>query len=76
MIRQHLEFLQSSGEFEQRHKRMVKTHVLSIAHDLVNSATNRQCESDDLLDRVVKKELAPHAAGRMLLARLVNSAVR
>lgn len=69
---EHLKFLKSSGEFEQRRKRMVKAHVLNIAHDLVSEATSRECESDDLLERVVRRELAPHAAGRALLARLVS----
>jgi LAO/AO transport system kinase len=71
-MRKHLRFLKSSGEFEQRRKRMVKAHVLSIAHDLVSEATNQECESADLLERVVRRELAPHAAGRALLARLVS----
>lgn len=71
-IRGHLDFLKSSGEFEHRRKRMVKAQVLSITHDLVSEATSQECESDDLLERVVRRELAPHAAGRALLARLVT----
>lgn len=71
-LKEHLNFLKVSSEFDQRRKEMVKAHVLAIAHELVSEGTTQKCESDDLLERVVKRELAPHAAGRTLLARLVS----
>jgi LAO/AO transport system kinase len=69
----HLAILRSSGEFERRHKRMVRERVLGIVRDLVSEASARQeCNCDDLLERVVRRELAPYAGGRAMLARLVN----
>ncbi len=69
-VSNHLKALKIHGEWEQRRRRMVRARVLSIAHDLVTHATTQQdCDLDDLLDRVLRRELAPHAAGRQLLKR-------
>ena len=72
-ISRHLQFLQTSGDLDRRRKRMVKARVLGIAHDLLNEATERtQYDSDDLLERVCRRELAPQTAGRLLLNRLAD----
>lgn len=72
-IFRHVEFLQSSGEFELRRNRMVKARVLSIAHELVNSATERADHgSDELFEKVRLREIAPQTAGRLLLRRFVS----
>lgn len=72
-ITEHLKYLKSSGEFDERRRRIVRARVLAIAHDLINEATERpDGDSDDLLDRVRRRELAPQAAGRILLARLAT----
>ena len=72
-ISRHLKFLQSSGEFDRRRKRMVKARVLGIAHDLVSEATDRaEYDSHDLFERVRRRELAPQTAGRLLLKHLVT----
>ena len=63
-IADHLKTLRGSGELDRRRKRMVKAHVLMIARDLVAEATRQECDSDDLLARVVRREMSPHAAGR------------
>lgn len=69
-VSSHLKALKTDGEWEHRRRRMIKARVLSIAHDLVTHATAQQdCDSDDLLERVLRLELSPHAAGRQLLKR-------
>jgi len=68
----HLKILRSTGELEHRRQRMVKGQVLSIARDLVSEASFEEQESEDLLERVVRREISPHTAGRLLLERLIS----
>jgi LAO/AO transport system kinase len=69
----HLKALRASGELERARRRIARARVLRIARDLVTEETARhECNSDDLLDRVVRRELAPRACARALLARLAN----
>lgn len=71
----HLTALRASSEFERRVRRMAKSRLLRIARDLVTQATARsQNDSEDLLERVARRELAPYAGGRELLARLADHA--
>jgi LAO/AO transport system kinase len=72
-IRDHLTHLQTSGELEQRRRRIAKARLLAIVHDLLSEATVRQDYScDDLLEGLVTRKLAPYAGGRALLARLAQ----
>ena len=72
-VADHFAVLKGSGELERRRRRMVRARILRIAYDFVNEAARQQeCDPDDLLERVIRRELAPHAGGRALLARLVN----
>jgi LAO/AO transport system kinase len=72
-VAEHLKSLKASSEFERRLRRMAKARLLRIAQDLVSQATARhQNDSEDLLERVVRRELAPYAGGRALLARLAD----
>ena len=70
----HLEALRTSGQLDRRQRRAAKARVLRIARDLVIESTVRhESNADDLFDRVARRELAPRACARALLARLVNS---
>jgi len=72
-IRDHLTHLQTSGELEQRRRRIAKARLLAIVHDLLSEASARQDYScDDLLEGLVTRKLAPYAGGRALLARLAQ----
>ena len=72
-VAHHISALRSSGELERRCRSMARARVLRIAHDFVNEATAQQeFNADDLLERIIRRELAPHAGGRALLARLAN----
>ena len=73
-VQEHARHLHQSGEMALRLKRMVRERVLGIARDLVSDISSRQqYDAADVLDRVARRELAPHAAGRALLARLAES---
>jgi GTPase len=76
-IADHWQSLRNSGEFEKRQRRMVQAQVLSIAHELVNRGT-LQLENgpNDTLERVLRKEMTPHAAGRALLAKMAHAAAK
>jgi LAO/AO transport system kinase len=65
----HLDALKASGELEARRRATVRTRVLDIARDLVAEAlTGADADAAGaLLDRVVRRELAPHPAARALL---------
>ena len=70
----HLQALKKSGEFEKRRRRMVRAQVLGIAHELVNQGTV-QVEKDpnETLERVLRREMTPHAAGRALLVKMAHA---
>ena len=72
-----MKFLKSSGEFEKRRRRILWAEVLEITHHLVNEGTVQlQSDSSYVLERVLRREMTPHAAGRALLAMLARSPVR
>jgi LAO/AO transport system kinase len=65
----HLDALKASGELDARRRATVHARVLDIARDLVAEAlTGTDAEAAGaLLERVVRRELAPHPAARALL---------
>lgn len=66
----HLAALKTSGDLERRRARMAEARVLTIAQDLAAQAVVRPRSeaAARLLDRVARRELAPHACARILLA--------
>ena len=73
----HFQVLKSSGELETRRRRMVRAQVLGIAHELVNEGTALfEKDSNDTLERVLRREMTPHAAGRALLAKMAHAQAR
>jgi LAO/AO transport system kinase len=69
----HLKALQASGELDRGRKRISKARVLGIARGLVLEETARdESDFDELIERVVRRELAPRACARALLARWVK----
>jgi len=65
----HLDALKTSGELEVRRRRAAQARVLQIAQDLLATAMEGADApaSAALVDRVARRELAPHAAARALL---------
>jgi len=73
----HFRKLKSSAEFEKRRRRMVRAQVLGVAHELIHEGTQLiENDSNDTLERVLRNEMTPHAAGRALLAKMAHSSVR
>ncbi len=73
----HLRSLKTSGEFDERRRRILWAEVLEIAHHLVNEGTAQlKDDSSQVLERVLRREMTPHAAGRALLEKLVSSPIR
>ena len=69
----HLQHLKATGEYETRLRSMLRARVTRIAHDFLNEAASRpECESDDLLERAIRRELSPHAVSRAILARMAK----
>jgi LAO/AO transport system kinase len=73
----HLAYMKTSGEADRRRRRMVAARVLRIAQDLVaarllgpEALEAQGGEATTLLDRVVRREVAPHACARALLTRM------
>src|SRR2546426_1094743 len=73
----HLASLKTSGELDRRRRRMVAARVLRTAQDLVAARLLRPealevpgGETTTLLDRVMRRELAPHACARAVLTRM------
>jgi LAO/AO transport system kinase len=66
----HWKALEASGELERRRQRIARARVLQIAQELLAAAVARPGEPDagPLLAQVVRRELAPHACARALLA--------
>jgi LAO/AO transport system kinase len=66
----HLAALKTSGELERRRARIAEARVLKIAQDLAAEAVVRpqSAEAGRLLERVARRELAPHACARAILA--------
>jgi len=72
----HMAYLKTSGELERRRRRIVTARVLKIAQDLVTETVlggeglgADGAAGTSLLDRVARRELAPHACARALLAQ-------
>src|SRR5438132_985606 len=72
----HLASMKTSGELDRRRRRMVAARVLRTAQDLVAArllrpeALEAPGGETTLLDRVMRRELAPHACARALLTRM------
>ena len=68
----HLDELKATGELERRRARIAHKRVLGIAHEVLVRAVADPARGDTgpLLARVARRELAPHAAARELLATL------
>ncbi|HKB26427.1 MAG TPA: methylmalonyl Co-A mutase-associated GTPase MeaB [Methylomirabilota bacterium] len=66
----HLAHLKTSGELDRRWRRMVDARVLKIAQELVARSLAQPAAGDADVERVARRELAPHACARLLLARL------
>jgi LAO/AO transport system kinase len=72
----HMAYLKTSGELERRRRRIVTARVLKIAQELV---AETMLGADALgaegtagaawLERVARRELAPHACARLFLAQ-------
>ncbi len=72
-IKDHQAQLRSSGELEQRRRRIAAARLFAIAHNFLNEAKALQeCNYSDLLEGMVRRELAPYAGGRALLTRLAH----
>ena len=68
----HLSHLKTSGELERRRRTMVTARVLRIAQDLVAETLlgPGAVDADRAeLERVLRRELTPHACARALLGR-------
>ena len=69
----HMAYLKTSGELERRRRRIVTARVLKIAQDLVaETMLDRDAlggEGAALLERVARREVAPHACARLFLDR-------
>jgi hypothetical protein len=58
---------------ERRRQRIAKARVLGIAREIVMAkAAGHEPDAEELIDRVGRRELAPRACARALLARWVN----
>jgi GTPase len=74
----HMAYQKTSGELERRRQKIVTARVLRIAQDLVAEtvlagALGPEGEARaSLLERVARRELAPHACARALLAQAAN----
>jgi LAO/AO transport system kinase len=77
----HMAYLKTSGELDRRRRRIVTARVLKIAQDLVaetvlgDEALNAGGAAGvTLLEQVARRELAPHACARALLAQTARRA--
>ena len=71
----HVAYQKTHGELERRRRKMVTARVLRIAQDLVAETVlegalgPEGATRESLLERVARRELAPHAGARALLAQ-------
>jgi LAO/AO transport system kinase len=76
----HVAHQKTSGELERRRQKIVTARVLRIAQDLVAETVLAGALGPDgaartsLLERVARRELAPHACARALLAQAAGRA--
>ena len=75
----HMAYLKTSGELERRRRRIVTARVLRIAQDLVaetvlggEALSAEGAASVTLIERVARRELAPHACARLFLAQIAR----
>ncbi len=70
----HMATLKTSGELERRRVRIAEARVLKIAQDLAAEAVVRPNSgaAGHLLEQVARRELAPHACARAILAEAVR----
>lgn len=71
----HMAALKTSGELERRRARIAEARVLKIAQELAAEAVVRPRSegAGRLLARVTRRELAPHACARQLLAEATTA---
>src|SRR5436309_1792750 len=76
----HVAYQKTSGELERRRRKIVTARVLRIAQDLVAETVlagalgPEGASRESLLERVARRELAPHACARALLAQAASRA--
>jgi len=75
----HVAYLKTSGELERRRRRIVTARVLKIAQDLVaetmlgaEALRAEGAAGATLLERVARRELAPHACARLFLKQIAR----
>src|SRR5213594_671049 len=75
----HMAYLKTSGELERRRRRIVTARVLRIAQDLVAETLlggeglgTEGAAGATLLERVARRELAPHACARLFLKQIAR----
>jgi LAO/AO transport system kinase len=75
----HMAYLKTSGELERRRRRIVTARVLKIAQDLVaetmlggEGLRTEGAAGATLLERVARRELAPHACARLFLKQIAR----
>ena len=74
----HMAYLKTSGELERRRRRIVTARVLRIAQDLVaetmlgGALSVEGAAGATLLERVARRELAPHACARLFLKQIAR----
>jgi len=75
----HVAYLKTSGELERRRRRIVTARVLKIAQDLVAETMlggeglgTEGAAGATLLERVARRELAPHACARLFLKQIAR----
>jgi LAO/AO transport system kinase len=74
----HMAYQKTSGELERRRQKIVTARVLRIAQDLVAETVlagalgPEGAARTSMLERVARRELAPHACARALLAEAAN----
>jgi len=76
----HMAYQKTSGEMERRRRKIVAARVLRIAQDLVAETVlagaigPEGAARESLLERVARRELAPHACARALLSQAAGHA--
>src|SRR6266446_6143319 len=74
----HVAYQKTHGELERRRRKIVTARVLRIAQDLVAETVlegalgPEGATRESLLERVARRELAPHACARALLAEAAS----
>lgn len=74
----HLAYLNASGEFDRRERRIVESRVLKLAQELLAHTLNRPIEDHRdatrrALERVARRDVSPRAGARALLAMTLEA---